>query len=330
MSLRTLGWVGLGFWIIAAPAWAQPESKKGGLSAVLAAPKSAILAGRPVALTLTIANSGPEAGPSVARSLVIRDQCVLAAPPPIAPGERKGQWTKLSAGVKSGTFGRLEVGDSITVAFEVTLPDDLNTAAGPISLQWVGAKNSPLDGLRSNELAVQITTTTYPLVTLATSEGSITLELWPHLAPNHVQNFLELAEKGFFQNRLFHRVIAGFMIQTGCPEGTGTGGPGYKIGPEFNDSSFKKGVLGMARASDPDSAGSQFFICVADAPNLDKQYTAFGKVLEGQEVADRISAVPTTRGVDRPHTDVVLKSVTLDLPKGFERKPVQKVGGSAK
>jgi peptidyl-prolyl cis-trans isomerase B (cyclophilin B) len=330
--MQTGSWSRMGLCLLGlvSIALGQGEAKKGGLSATLAAPKATVLAGRPITVTLTIANSGPEVGSSLARSLVVRDQCVVAAPPPMMPGERKGQWTKLVSGVKTGTFSKLEIGDSITVTLQVALPEDLNTTGGPVSLQWVGAKNSPLDGLRSNELPFQITSSSNPLATLETSEGTVVLELWPNEAPNHVNNFIELAEKGFYSNRLFHRVIANFMVQTGCPEGTGTGGPGYSIGPEFNAQSFKKGVLGMARAAAVDSAGSQFFVCVADRPDLDKKYTAFGRVFEGQEIVDRISVVPTTAGVDRPHKDVILKSVTVDLPKGFERKAVVKVAEGAK
>lgn len=146
---------------------------------------------------------------------------------------------------------------------------------------------------------------------IQTSKGAITLELWEDVAPKHVANFEKLAADGFYDNLIFHRVIPNFMVQTGCPQGTGTGDAGYKLGAEFNSKSFEKGVLGMARAQDPDSAGSQFFICVDDASFLDGQYTAFGKVLEGQDVADTISLV-SRNGADRPDEDVTMDSITVE------------------
>ncbi len=154
-----------------------------------------------------------------------------------------------------------------------------------------------------------------PTATIATSQGTIEVELWTDKAPRHVANFLKLAESKFYDNLVFHRVIPGFMIQTGCPQGTGTGGPGWKVAAEFNDARFAKGVLGMARSQDKDSAGSQFFICVADAPHLDRNYTAFGKVRTGQEVADAIAKV--NRGPsDRPVEPVRMVSVSVSRPAG--------------
>lgn len=146
--------------------------------------------------------------------------------------------------------------------------------------------------------------------TLSTSMGEIEVELWPDKAPKHVANFEKLAAQGFYDDLSFHRVIPDFMVQTGCPQGTGTGGPGWNVDAEFNDAPFEKGVLGMARAQDPNSAGSQFFICVADSPWLNGQYTAFGKVTSGQDVADAISAVPRD-GRDRPLKGVGLTKVTV-------------------
>jgi len=147
--------------------------------------------------------------------------------------------------------------------------------------------------------------------TIVTSQGSIVAELWPDRAPQHVENFKKLADKGFYDGLLFHRVIPEFMIQTGCPEGTGMGGPGWTVDAEFNDAEFTKGVLGMARSQHPDSAGSQFFICVADSPWLNGQYTAFGTVTSGQDVADAISNVDRD-GRDRPVSKVVVESVTVE------------------
>lgn len=146
--------------------------------------------------------------------------------------------------------------------------------------------------------------------TIETSLGSIEIELWSDKAPNHVANFEKLAAAGFYDGLVFHRVIPDFMIQTGCPEGTGRGGPGWSVDAEFNDASFKKGTLGMARSSNPNSAGSQFFICVADTDHLDGQYTAFGAVTSGQDVADSISQVARDSS-DRPLKEVALESVSI-------------------
>ena len=141
-------------------------------------------------------------------------------------------------------------------------------------------------------------------------------ELYPEIAPKTVANFRELADKGFYDGLIFHRVIPGFMIQGGCPQGTGTGGPGHNIYGEFSANGFKndlkheRGVLSMARAMHPDSAGSQFFIMVADAPHLDGQYAAFGKITEGMETADEIVSV--SRGMmDKPREPQRMKKVTV-------------------
>ena len=134
---------------------------------------------------------------------------------------------------------------------------------------------------------------------ISTRLGDIHLEFFPDKAPGHVQNFLDLARKGFYNGTAFHRVIPGFMIQGGCPNTKpgasgvpGTGGPGYHVNAEFNDTSHVRGVLSMARASDPNSAGCQFFVVVKDSTFLDGQYTAFGRVTQGIEVADAVVAQP--------------------------------------
>jgi peptidyl-prolyl cis-trans isomerase B (cyclophilin B) len=150
---------------------------------------------------------------------------------------------------------------------------------------------------------------------IETSLGEMELELLPEKAPGHVKNFVDLARKGFYDGSTFHRVIPGFMIQGGDPNtrdakgsrsSHGTGGPGYTIKAEFNDTPHRRGVLSMARASDPDSAGSQFFICVADSGFLDRQYTAFGRVVRGMEVADKIVSRPRD-GRDNPNERVEMK-----------------------
>lgn len=142
-------------------------------------------------------------------------------------------------------------------------------------------------------------------------------ELYPEIAPETVANFIKLVEDGFYDGLIFHRVIPGFMIQGGCPQGTGTGGPGYSIKGEFaangfkNDLKHERGVLSMARAMDPNSAGSQFFIMVENAPHLDGQYAAFGKITEGMEVADAIVGQPRNM-MDKPDKPQVMKKVTIE------------------
>ena len=146
-----------------------------------------------------------------------------------------------------------------------------------------------------------------------TKFGKIELKFFPEVAPNHVNNFIELAKKGFYDGTTFHRVIPGFMIQGGDPNSKdpdrkkhGMGGPGYAVKAEFNQIPHKRGILSMARSSDPDSAGSQFFICVADAPFLDRQYTAFGQVTSGMDVADKIVSQPRDKQ-DNPLERVEIK-----------------------
>ena len=157
-----------------------------------------------------------------------------------------------------------------------------------------------------------------PIVTITMEDGGIIkAELYPEVAPNTVNNFIDLINRGFYDGLIFHRVIPGFMIQGGCPEGNGMGGPGYSIKGEFSRNGFKnelkhtKGVLSMARTMDPNSAGSQFFIMVEDAPHLDDQYASFGKVIEGMKVVDKIVNAKTDYS-DRPYEDQVIKSITVE------------------
>ncbi|MFG0249849.1 MAG: peptidylprolyl isomerase [Phycisphaeraceae bacterium JB051] len=136
----------------------------------------------------------------------------------------------------------------------------------------------------------------YPQVKMETSQGTLTIELWPDVAPGHTENFLKLTRQGFYDGLTFHRILPEFVIQGGCPRGDGTGNPGWTIKAEFNDRKHEKGVLSMARSAMPDSAGSQFFICLGRerCQHLDGQYTGFGKVLEGLDVVDKIAATPLT------------------------------------
>ncbi|HJB25534.1 MAG TPA: peptidylprolyl isomerase [Firmicutes bacterium] len=157
-----------------------------------------------------------------------------------------------------------------------------------------------------------------PIVTIQMkSGGTIKVELYPEIAPNTVNNFISLVKKGFYDGVIFHRVIPGFMIQGGDPQGIGIGGPGYRIKGEFSANGFENnlkhttGVISMARSSHPDSAGSQFFIMVDDAPHLDGQYAAFGKVIEGIEEAQRIVSVNRNHA-DKPYNDEIMESVTVE------------------
>ncbi|MBS6395868.1 MAG: peptidylprolyl isomerase [Clostridiales bacterium] len=157
-----------------------------------------------------------------------------------------------------------------------------------------------------------------PIVTFEMENGDIIkAELYPEIAPNTVNNFLSLVNKGFYDGLIFHRVIEGFMIQGGCPDGVGTGGPGYSIKGEFHQNRFKndlkhtEGVLSMARAMHPDSAGSQFFIMHKNSPHLDGAYAAFGKVTEGMDVVNKIAETDTDFR-DRPIVPQVMKKVTAE------------------
>ncbi len=157
-----------------------------------------------------------------------------------------------------------------------------------------------------------------PVVCIEMENGAlIKAELYPECAPNTVSNFISLVQKGYYDGLIFHRVIKGFMIQGGCPLGTGTGGPGYTIKGEFTKNGFKndlrheRGVLSMARTAMPDTAGSQFFIMHADSPHLDGSYAAFGRVIEGIEAVDAIANTKTDMR-DKPLSDQKIKKVTVD------------------
>lgn len=157
-----------------------------------------------------------------------------------------------------------------------------------------------------------------PIVNMTLANGKkIEIELYPEVAPNTVNNFISLVRKGFYNGLIFHRVIKGFMIQGGCPDGTGMGGPGYGIKGEFinngvnNNLKHAEGVLSMARAQNPNSAGSQFFIMHKNSPHLDGQYAAFGKVVNGQDVVNEIAEVKTGYG-DKPVEPQVIESVTVE------------------
>src|SRR6266480_1413815 len=164
----------------------------------------------------------------------------------------------------------------------------------------------------SNEVAV-----------IKTSEGEMVVQFWTDAAPNTIENFKKLAREGFYDGTIFHRIVKGFMIQGGDPNSKdpakensyGEGGPGYKIKAEFNDHSHERGVISMARSSDPDSAGSQFFICLAPVPRLDHQYTTFGKLIKGDDVLEKIGDTPVTRSssgeTSKPTKRVVIESIKI-------------------
>lgn len=174
-----------------------------------------------------------------------------------------------------------------------TKPTDTNTDKGKMN--------------NTNEVAV-----------IKTTEGTMVIEFWPDVAPKTVENFKTLAKKGFYDGTCFHRVIKGFMIQGGDPltkdpaqeSRWGTGGPGYQVKAEFNDRHHDRGVLSMARSSDPDSAGSQFFICHGNPRFLDRQYTAFGKLIKGDDVLEKIATTPT-HPQDRPNTRMGVESIKI-------------------
>lgn len=169
-----------------------------------------------------------------------------------------------------------------------------------------------------------------PIVTIEMENGDIIkAELYPNIAPNTVKNFIDLINKNYYDGLIFHRVINGFMIQGGCPEGSGMGGPGYSIAGEFTSNGFtnnlkhERGVLSMARAMNPNSAGSQFFIMHKNSPHLDGQYASFGRVIEGIENVDKIAETKTGFG-DRPKKEQKIKKMTVDT-KGVEFEAPEKL-----
>ncbi|MCX0402414.1 peptidylprolyl isomerase [Clostridium perfringens] len=167
-----------------------------------------------------------------------------------------------------------------------------------------------------------------PIVTIEMATGEkIKIELYPEIAPNTVRNFVSLVKKGFYDELTFHRIIPGFMIQGGCPEGTGMGNPGYRIKGEFTRNQFQnnlkhsRGVISMARAMNFDSAGSQFFIMHENSPHLDGQYASFGKVIEGMDVVDKIANVKTDYN-DMPDEPQVMAKVTVENAEGIEEPEI--------
>ena len=179
------------------------------------------------------------------------------------------------------------------------------------ALSLVGCSNNTEDEVRTPPEELPVATIVFK------DYGTVEAELYPHIAPNTVNNFISLANSGFYDNLTFHRIIKDFMIQGGDPEGTGIGGPGYSIKGEFTSNDFKndlkhtEGVLSMARSQDNDSAGSQFFIMTKEAPHLDGQYASFGKVISGMDIIHEIENVETDSN-DKPLKDVVIESIKVD------------------
>ena len=192
-----------------------------------------------------------------------------------------------------------------------------------LTLTGCGAQGENVTNESGNTSNYASSVTEKPIVTITMeNDEKIVLQLDPSVAPNTVANFVSLVEKGFYDGVIFHRVIPDFMIQGGDPEGNGTGGADYSIKGEFSENGFEnnlkhdRGVISMARSNDPNSASSQFFIMVNEAPHLDGQYAAFGKVIEGMEVVDTIVSIERD-GSDKPLKDQTMKSVTVDT-KGFD------------
>jgi peptidyl-prolyl cis-trans isomerase B (cyclophilin B) len=205
----------------------------------------------------------------------------------------------------------------------------------------VHAQNAtPQETPKSHETAKEdkpMETNQKEVAVLKTSDGEMVVEFWPNVAPKTVENFKKLAREGFYDGTAFHRIIKGFMIQGGDPNtkdltderSYGTGGPGYSIPAEFNDRPHVRGVISMARSADPDSAGSQFFICLGTASSLNHQYTAFGDLIRGLDVLDKIGNTPVTRGnggeMSKPTTRITLESVKIvsesSLPPESEGSP---------
>ena len=203
-----------------------------------------------------------------------------------------------------------------------------------ILIGLVGCTNNNNNSNQNNDSESETTIESsgeLPIATIKVKDfGVIKAELYPDKALNTVNNFISLANLGFYDGLIFHRVIEGFMNQGGDPDGIGTGGPGYSIKGEFSNNGYTKndlkhtaGVLSMARSNDPDSAGSQFFIMAEEAPHLDGDYAAFGKVTEGMDVVEAINSVETDRN-DKPLKDVVIESITVDT-KGVDYKAPEKV-----
>ena len=232
---------------------------------------------------------------------------LLAALAACAPANRDS-----AASDTTRTAGTTATGYSSTTSSSVSNPVTPTPAPAP---KASAEENRPMEYYKDK------------VAELHTSAGEIDIRFYPDAAPNHVKNFIDLAEKGFYNGTKFHRVIPGFMIQggdpntiSGSPYSWGTGGSGKNVAAEFNSIHHARGVVSMARSNDPNSASSQFFICVADAGSLDNQYTAFGKVTKGMEVADKIVNAPRGAG-DRPNNPTSIDKIVIREAKPDEKGP---------
>jgi peptidyl-prolyl cis-trans isomerase B (cyclophilin B) len=297
----------------------EARSPKPGITVALSCNRQSVLAADAFPIKLVVTNDGGGAPLKFDRNELIHAKALVGS-----GYDRKGQWMTVPEPPAAGAV-ELRAGESFSMEARVKFPEALTRQGGGLLVEWVGS--GPLEGLRSNQVTLTIRPDQNPVATLETSEGVIVFELWPDKAPNHVANFITLAKSGFYDGRIFHRVIPSFMIQTGSTVGSRAGEPGYKIAAEINDAQFLKGTVGMARLDGQmDSADSQFFICVADTRALDSQYTAFGRVIEGQEVADKISQAPRDpQKGDRPFNEVRLKRLTVSTPAGYTLPEVKKV-----
>jgi peptidyl-prolyl cis-trans isomerase B (cyclophilin B) len=275
------------------------------------------VAGAPVRLMLTVSNTGSVPLPALDRRMLVGPRHFLVAElsRPNPDAERASAWAQVVGEVAAGPGVVLHPGESFGVPVTLTIPEQFSAPGMQAFFQWI-TLDGPFENTRSNEVPVSIRTGTSPLVTFVTSMGPVVLELWPDKAPNHVANLLHLARDGYYDGTLIHRVVPGLVVQGGSPDGRGEGGPGYSIPAEFNDTPFRKGVLGMARTTDPDSAGSQWFICLSDYPDWNGKYTAFGRVIEGLDNVEAIGKVPVQG--EKPITPVTLTSVDVQMPREYE------------
>jgi cyclophilin family peptidyl-prolyl cis-trans isomerase len=236
---------------------------------------------------------------------IIISALLLAALAACTPANRDS-----AASDTARTAGTTATGYSSTTSSSVSNPAPTTTAPAPKA-----EENRPMEYYKDK------------VAELHTSAGEIDIRFYPDAAPNHVKNFIDLAEKGFYNGTKFHRVIPGFMIQggdpntiSGSPSTWGTGGSGKNVAAEFNSIHHARGVVSMARSNDPNSASSQFFICVADAGSLDNQYTAFGKVTKGMDVADKIVNAPRNAS-DRPNNPTSIDKIVIREAKPDEKGP---------
>jgi peptidyl-prolyl cis-trans isomerase B (cyclophilin B) len=218
------------------------------------------------------------------------------------------------AGVAGTLAGSGVFSSKATAADQAAAPAGtgaLTTAAESESSPATQPQENPMAKQYSAEPKMTIDPNKSYTATVETTLGPIKIELYPKIAPHHVNSFVFLAKEGFYDGVIFHRVIPGFMIQGGDPTGTGMGGPGYQLKAEFNSTKHTRGVLSAARSASPDSAGSQFFLMHDVAPHLDGQYTAYGKITDGIEVVDKIAALPTG-AQNRPTNPPSIKKITIE------------------